>query len=52
VTERQWQERREVALLTFYSAERRLGAPPDLAWQRMEEFAKRFDVRETEAEQC
>ena len=50
MTERQWQERREVALLTFYAAERRLGTPPDLAWQRMEEFAKRFEARETETE--
>ena len=35
---------RETALLNFYSAERRAGADPLTANERMQEFAKRLDA--------
>lgn len=36
-------EKREAILFNFYSAERRSGANPLLANERMSEFAKRLD---------
>ena len=39
---------REAALLNFYSAERRAGADPLTAHERMGEFAKRLDALEYE----
>jgi hypothetical protein len=41
-------ERREAALLNFYSAERRAGADALTANERMHEFAKRLDNVESE----
>jgi hypothetical protein len=37
------EELRETARSNFYRAERRLGVPPDIAYQRADEHAKRFD---------
>jgi hypothetical protein len=37
---------REQALANYYSAERRAGADPLLATERMHEFAKRLDALE------
>lgn len=34
---------RKDALLNFYSAERRSGAQPELAYERLEFYAKRLD---------
>ncbi len=39
---------RETALMNFYSAERRAGACPLVANERMHEFAKRLDALEFE----
>lgn len=39
---------RETALYNFYAAERRAGADPLTANERMAEFAKRFDAYEQE----
>lgn len=41
---------REAALMSFYSAERRAGACPLVANERMHEFAKRLDDLEFERE--
>jgi hypothetical protein len=37
-------ELRETAWTNMYRAERRLGVPPELAYQRAEEHTKRFDA--------
>jgi hypothetical protein len=37
---------RETALFNFYAAERRAGADPPTANERMAEFAKRLDEQE------
>lgn len=41
-------ELRESALANYYSAERRAGACPLVANERMSEFAKRLDLLEAE----
>lgn len=39
---------RETALINYYDAERRAGADPLIAHERMAEFAKRLDAYEQE----
>lgn len=36
-------ELRDITWMNFYAAERRLGTPPDIAHQRADQHAKRFD---------
>lgn len=50
MTEREKQRalRRVAAELIFYAAERRIGTPPDVAYDRAQEFLKRFDQPEGE----
>lgn len=41
-------EQRSNALQHYYREERRAGTPPDLAFQRMEEFEKRLHLVDNE----
>lgn len=41
---------KEQAIQSYYAAERLAGADPDLAYQRLEEFARWYDDRQRDFE--